>query len=79
MYYNTKFKILNITISIVTILTAIFSIANSNIKMMIPIMPILLGLQQLLLGVNSFKLNKKMECIISISASVILILWSLNL
>ncbi len=37
MYYNTKFKIINITVSIVTILTAIFSIVNHNLKMIMPI------------------------------------------
>ena len=79
MYYNTKFKLFNITISIVTILTAIFYIAKPNTKIMFPIIYVLLGLQQLLMGFNSFKLNKKIQCIISMSGSIILFLCSIFL
>ena len=77
MYYNTKFKIFNIILSIVTILTAIFCIAKPNLKMGMPIMLILLGLQQLLMGVNSLKLNKKTESILSIGVSIFLFLCSI--
>lgn len=58
MYYNNKFKVLNISLSIVIILTAIIGMINHNLKIFTPIALFLLGLQQLLLGVNSLKLNK---------------------
>lgn len=77
MYYNIKFKIFNIIIAIAIILTAIFSITKPDKKIMLPIIPILLGLQQLLMRINSFKLNKKRECIILISTGVILFLCSI--
>jgi len=77
MYYNTKFKIINITISIVTILTAIFSMVKHDLKIIMPIMLILLGMQQLIMGINSFKLNKKKEYTLSICISIFLFLSSI--
>lgn len=78
MYYNTKFKIINITISIVTILTAIFSILKPNLRMIImPIVLMLLGIQQLIMGINSFKLNKKKEYTLLIGVSIFLFLCSI--
>lgn len=78
MYYNTKFKIINITISIITILTAIFSIVKPNLRMVImPIVIMLLGIQQLIMSINSFKLNKKKEYTLSIGVSIFLFLCSI--
>ncbi|CUU49407.1 hypothetical protein ACUH7Y_18510 [Clostridium beijerinckii] len=78
MYYNTKFKIINITISIITILTAIFSIVKPNLRMVImPIVLMLLGIQQLIMSINSFKLNKKKEYTLSIGVSIFLFLCSI--
>ncbi|OVE70154.1 hypothetical protein CCS79_03880 [Clostridium diolis] len=78
MYYNTKFKIINITISIITILTAIFSILKPNLRMIImPIVLMLLGIQQLIMGINSFKLNKKKEYTLSMGVSIFLFLCSI--
>ena len=78
MYYNNKFKILIKIVSIITILTGIIAIAKPNFRMvMMPIMFIILGLQQLLIGVNSFKLNKKTESILSIGASIFTVLCSI--
>ncbi|NSB13708.1 hypothetical protein [Clostridium beijerinckii] len=78
MYYNTKFKIINITISIVTILTAIFSILKPNLRMIImPIMLMLLGIQQLIMGINYFKLNKEKEYTLLIGVSIFLFLCSI--
>ena len=77
MYYNSKFKIINITISIVTILTAIFSIVNHNLKMIMPIVLMLSGIQQLIMGINSFKLNKKKEYTLLIGVSIFLFLCSI--
>ncbi|WP_242984811.1 MULTISPECIES: hypothetical protein [Clostridium] len=78
MYYNTKFKIINITISIITILTAIFSVLKPNLRMIImPIVLMLLGIQQLIMGINSFKLNKKKEYTLSMGVSIFLFLCSI--
>lgn len=77
MYYNNKFKILNIILSIVTIFTAIFSIANLNLKIVMPSMLILLALQQLLIGINYLKLNKKKEYILSIGGSIFVFVCSI--
>ncbi|ALB45241.2 hypothetical protein HGI53_11850 [Clostridium beijerinckii] len=78
MYYNTKFKIINITISIITILTAIFSILKPNLRMIImPIVLMLLGIQQLIMGINYFKLNKKKEYTLLIGVSIFLFLCSI--
>ena len=77
MYYNNKFKIINITLATITILTAIISIAKHNLKMAMPTMLILLSLQRLLMGVNSLKLHKKTEYILSISASIFIFLCSI--
>lgn len=78
MYYNNKFKIINITISIITILTAIFSVLKPNLRMIImPIVLMLLGIQQLIMGINSFKLNKKKEYTLSMGVSIFLFLCSI--
>ena len=77
MYYNTKFKIISIAISVVTILTAIFSIVKHDLKIIMPIVLILLGIQQIIMGINSFKLNKKKEYTLSIGVSIFLFLCSI--
>lgn len=78
MYYNAKFKILNITLSIITILTGIFCIAKPNLKIIMPIILALLSLQQLLIGINSLKLNKKAESNLSIGVSIFLLFCSIT-
>lgn len=45
--------------------------------MVMPIMLTILGLQQLLMGVNFYKLNKKTESILSIGVSIFLFLSSI--
>ncbi|AQR96624.1 hypothetical protein [Clostridium saccharoperbutylacetonicum] len=77
MYYNNKFKILNISIVIIIILTAIFSMLNHELKLGMPILMILLGLQQLVLGINSLKLNKKKDYIVSIGVSIFIFACSI--
>ncbi|WP_459478269.1 hypothetical protein [Clostridium saccharoperbutylacetonicum] len=77
MYYNNKFKILNISISIIGILTAIFSMVNHNLKFGMPVSLIILSLQQLVMGINSLKLNKKKDYMLSIGVSIFIFLCSI--
>lgn len=77
MYYNNKFRVANIIISIVAILIAVFGIVKSNLKIVMPIMLILLGLQQLVMGVNSLKLNKRKEYTLSIGVSIFIFVCSI--
>lgn len=77
MYYNKKFKILNISIAIIIVLTAIFSMINHNLKVGMPIVLILSSLQQLIIGINSLKLNKKNDYMLSIGVSIFIFLCSI--
>ncbi len=77
MYYNNKFKIINIAIAILIILTVIFSILKPNLKIVMPIVLILLSLEQLLMGINYLKLNKKTYYILSIGVSIFIFVCSI--
>ncbi|RII36724.1 DUF3953 domain-containing protein [Clostridium chromiireducens] len=78
MYYNSKIKIINISLTIIVLLTVIVSITTDSYKIYSPIMFIFLGAQNLLMAFNYFKLHKKNSAILSISVGIFLVLVSIK-
>ena len=78
MYYNSKIKIINISLTIIVLLTVIDSITTDSYNIYSPIMFIFLGAQNLLMAFNYFKLYKKKSAILSISVGIFLVLVSIK-
>lgn len=79
MYYNSKYKIIHMILLMITLISSIYFLIKHDFRYSGAFILITLGLQQIVLACNSFKLEKRIESIFNLVISVFLLIISIEI